>query len=58
MSNRFLPRRSRHASVREHFQFVVLGLGTIYEGLVMVLSLGFLNVETRSWMLFNLFEED
>jgi hypothetical protein len=35
----------------------LLGLGTIFEGLVMTLSLGYLTVETRAWLLFTVFED-
>jgi len=55
----FIPHWARHhGSARERWRFVLLGLGTIYEGLVMVLSLGYLNVETRSWLLFEVFDDE
>lgn len=57
MRNRFMPHRSRHDGAKDHWQFFLLGLGTVYEGLVMVLSLGFLTVETRSWLLFDVFDD-
>jgi hypothetical protein len=34
---------------------VVIGLAAIYEGLVSVLSLGYLNTDIRGWVLFDLF---
>lgn len=56
--NRFAPKRARHGHKRgEQFRFWLLGLGTVYEGLVMVLSLGYLSVDTRSWLLFDVFED-
>lgn len=57
MRNRFMPCRARHNGAKDHWQFFLLGLGTVYEGLVMVLSLGFLTVETRSWLLFDVFDD-
>ena len=36
----------------------MLGAATIYEGLVSVLSLGFCVVETRAWLLFDVFDRD
>jgi hypothetical protein len=56
--SKFLPSKARHFSTRERWQFFALGLGTIYEGLVMTLSLGYLTVDTRAWLLFDAFEED
>jgi hypothetical protein len=53
----FVPRRARHYSTRERWEFVVLGLGTIFEGLVMTLSLGYFNVDTRAWLLFEVFDD-
>lgn len=53
-----LPHVARHASSKERWRFVVLGVATIWEGLVMVLSLGYLNVNTRAWLLFDFFEDD
>jgi hypothetical protein len=59
MENGILPKKAKHyGNTKEQLQFWLLGLGTIYEGLIMVLSLGFLTVNTRAWMLFELFEED
>jgi len=58
MSNRFIPRRARCSTRRERCQLFVLGIATIYEGLVAALSLGFWSVETRSWLLFDVFDDD
>ncbi len=49
----FMPRIARHYSWPEQAFFVAIGLATIYEGLIMVLSLGFLNVGTRAYVLFH-----
>jgi hypothetical protein len=53
-----VPHIARHGSSKERWKFVLLGLGTVYEGLVMVLSLGYLNVSTRAWLLFDVFVDD
>lgn len=55
------PHKTRYATrdrVREQAQMIMLGLGSIYEGLVIVLSLGYLNTNIRGWMLFTWFDED
>jgi len=52
---RFIPHIAKHGSLKEQAQFVVLGLASIYEGLVFVLSLGFLSVDIRSWLLIRSF---
>lgn len=54
----FMPVKARHHSRKERWRFLMIGLGSLYEGLVITLSLGYLNVNTRSWMLFDLFEDD
>lgn len=48
----YLPRVARHLDSRERWQFVRLGLASLYEGLVITLSLGYLNVEARAYELF------
>jgi hypothetical protein len=56
---RFMPIKARHfGSRRERWRFFLLGLGTIYEGLVMTLSLGYLTVDTRAWLLFDVFDDE
>jgi hypothetical protein len=35
----------------------VLGLASIYDGLVTVLSLGFYTTDVRAWLLFEYFDE-
>jgi hypothetical protein len=54
----FMPRRAKYWGRKDHLQLFLLGLGAVYEGLVVVLSLGYLTVDTRAWMLFDLFEDD
>lgn len=44
---------ARHRTWKEQFKFFVVGLATVYEGLVIVVSLGFLNTEARSNLLFS-----
>ena len=46
-------RRAQHGSWYLQWQFFVLGLVTIYEGLVVVLSLGFLDTQARADLLFS-----
>ncbi len=58
MNNRFVPRRTNATTRREQVQLFVLGVATVYEGLVAVLSLGFCMVETRAWLLFEVFDQD
>ena len=58
MRHRFIPTIARHSGARERWQFFALGLGSLYEGLVLVLSLGYLTVDTRAWLLFEAFDED
>lgn len=53
-----LPHVARYASKKERWQLVVIGLAAIYEGLVAVLSLGYLNTHIRGWVLFELFDDD
>lgn len=54
----FIPRRARHGnSARERWKFFAVGLGSLFEGAVIVLSLGYLNVEVRSWLLFEVFDD-
>ncbi len=55
---RILPYKAYHRSRRERSQFVLLGLATIWEGLVITLSLGFLTVSTRAWILFEVMDQD
>jgi len=54
----FIPSRARHSSRKDQWRFFLLGLGAVYEGLVMALSLGYFNVRTREWMLFDLWDDD
>lgn len=56
--NAFRPRIAKHASRRDRWMLFVLGLASIFEGMVLVLSLGYLTVETRCWVLFELFEDE
>lgn len=58
MRNRLLPKKAWHRDPRERCLFVLLGLATIYEGLVITLSLGFLTVETRAWIMFDVWDDD
>lgn len=51
----FIPRRAK-ATATERKQLFILGLLTVYEGLVAVLSLGYLSVEVRSWYLFDIMD--
>ncbi len=53
----FIPKRARHGAKPDQWRFWLLGLGTVYEGLVMVLSLGYYSVDTRAWLLFDLWED-
>ncbi len=54
-----IPYRAIHFSKRDRRSFFVLGLATIYEGLVITLSLGFLTVDTRlAWLLHEHNDED
>ena len=55
MLSYYLPRVARNGSSRERWRFFALGLATVYEGLVIVLSLGYLNAEAR---VYELFERD
>jgi hypothetical protein len=54
-SKQILPHVARYDSTKERWQLVVIGLAAIYEGLVSVLSLGYLNTDIRGWVLFDLF---
>lgn len=56
--HRFMPRRARIYQRRERWQLFVIGLASLYEGVVAVLSLGYLTVDTRSWVLFSIFGDD
>lgn len=56
MKNRFVPKLVNASTHRERIQLFVLGVATVYEGLVGVLSLGFCTVETRAWLLFEVFD--
>lgn len=55
---KFAPRRALHLSARDRWQFFALGIATIFEGLVMTLSLGYLTVDTRVWLMFEVFDDD
>lgn len=48
----YLPRIAKHYTARERWQFFALGLATVWEGLVIVLSLGYLSCEARAYELF------
>jgi hypothetical protein len=55
----YLPRLANHAgSRRDHWRFFLLGLATLYEGLVITLSLGYLSVEARAYELFMRYDDD
>lgn len=54
--NRFVPKLANASTRRERVQLFVLGVATIYEGLVGVLSLGYCVVDTRAWLLFDVFD--
>jgi hypothetical protein len=58
MDQPFKPRWARHRSRRDQWRFFLIGLGTVYEGLVIALSLGWLTINTRAWLLFDLFDDD
>lgn len=42
-----------HYVKQDRRMMFVIGLVTLYEGIVLVLSLGFLNVDARAWVLFD-----
>jgi hypothetical protein len=48
----FMPRKARCHTRRERLHLWMIGLASIYEGLVLVLSLGWLSVDTRAWVVF------
>jgi hypothetical protein len=50
-------RFGRSTARRERGQLLLLGLASIYEGLVAVLSLGFYTTDIRSYLLFDYFED-
>ena len=52
-----MPKIARHYGWRFHVQFFMLGLATIWEGLIIVLSLGFLNCDIRAHLIFEIFED-
>ncbi len=55
----FLPRRARgHGSWFNQFYYALVGLASVYEGLVIFLSLGTLTCEARAWVLFRDWEDD
>lgn len=56
--NVILPHVARNGSAKERWRLFVVGLASIYEGLVIALSLGYFTVDTRAWVLFDLFEDD
>ena len=61
LDNKIIPRRAwfRHKPRKhERLEFFLLGLGTLWEGLVITFSLGYLTVDTRAWLLFDVFEDD
>jgi hypothetical protein len=54
----YVPSKARHNSRRDRWRFFLLGLATVYEGLVIVLSLGYLNCEARAYELFERGEDE
>jgi hypothetical protein len=58
MTNNYLPRKARCRDWRERGQLIVLGAASIYDGLITVVSLGYLTTDIRAWLLFDVFEED
>jgi len=59
MREHFIPRRAkfdRGNRWRDQRQLFILGLITIYEGLVSAISLGYLSVDTRAWYLFDVMD--
>lgn len=52
MLQHYLPRRAHNPTSKDRWEFFRLGLATLYEGLVITLSLGYLNVEARVYELF------
>jgi hypothetical protein len=55
ISKSFVPHPARNTSWSDQLFLFTIGLASILEGLVIVLSLGFLNIEFRAWVLFDLF---
>lgn len=53
----FLPRKTRPGE-HGYLGFWLLGLFTLYEGLVITISLGFLNVDARAYALLELWDDD
>jgi hypothetical protein len=51
------PRKTRTTTRRQRGQMILLGLASIYEGLLEVCSLGYLTTDLGSWLLFEYFEE-
>lgn len=51
------PRLAKHGK-GEQFQFFIIGLLSLIEDLVIVLSFGALSWELRAYALFELFEKD
>ena len=51
-----LPRRARCDDWCERGQLIALALASIYDGLVTVVSLGYLTTDIRQWLLFTVFE--
>lgn len=52
-----IPRRPMFChSRKERARMFVLGVAELYDGLIAVLSLGYLTTEVRSWLLFSVFE--
>ena len=52
------PRAARCDNARERWTLVVIGLASIYEGLVEVLSLGYLTTHVRGWVLFDFLDRE
>ncbi len=61
MWRNILPQKSKYSlykSRKERLQMLVLGLASIYEGLVVLLSAGYLTTDIRAYLLFDVFVDD
>lgn len=54
----FIPRLTRQKSLRSRLVFMVVALCGLYDSLVAILSLGFLDSDTRAAALFEWFPDD
>lgn len=57
MQHRFIPKKARNRTSRERWQLALIGLASIYEGIVLTFSLGYLSVDTRAWVLFDVIDD-